>query len=171
MANYQLTNKMTGYFDVRVYNERTPRENWKIKGNEDQIAFGVSFDANDPQAAPFAEFAKPYTDRNGNPRVRVAFKIGAKCRWYDGNAQPMERPDNADLDGKPFDACIQYNTLHADPKNPKAARGYWVNQIQVQEVAQNPFSAMAGAPVTATVPPAPPTGEVPPMFPEDELLY
>lgn len=166
-----MTNQLTGYFDVRVYNERVAKENWKLKGNEDNITFGVSLAADDPGIKDFTEFGKPYTDRNGNQRVRVNFKIGNRCRWYDEQAQPMEKPDNADLDGKKYEAVIQYNTLSADPSNPMEPRGYWVNQIQIREVMQNPFSAMGGAPVTATVSPTPPTGEVPPMFTEDELLY
>lgn len=166
-----MTDQLTGYFDVRVYNERIPKENWKLKGNEDNITFGTSLAADDPRVKDFAEFGKPYTDKNGNQRVRVNFKIGGRCRWYDEQAQLMAKPDNADLDGKQYEAVIQYNTLHADPANPKKPRGYWVNQIQIREVMSNPFSAMGGAPVTATVPPAPPTAEpVPPMFPDEKPL-
>jgi hypothetical protein len=105
----------------------------------------------------FAAHGKPYTDGNGNQRVRVIFKIGGRCRWYDGQAQPVQKPSNAELDGKRFEVSIQYNELAADPANPKKPRGYWVNAIQFREADTNPFTAMDGgavaAPVAAPIPP------------------
>lgn len=148
----KLTQTMTGWFDVRVYNERIPRENWKIKGEDDNIAFTVTFSTTDPQAVQFVNHGKPYADANGNPRLRVTFKIGARCRWFNENAQPVAKPSNMDLDGKQFECVIQYNELDGDPTNPKSPRGYWVNAIQFREVVTNPFAAMVGA---APVPPMP----------------
>lgn len=148
----KLTQTLTGWFDVRVYNERIPRENWKIKGEDDNIAFTVTFSTTDPQAVQFVNHGKPYADANGNPRLRVNFKIGRKCRWFDENARPVAKPANMDLDGKQFECVIQYNDLDGDPTNPKSPRGYWVNAIQFREVQQNPFAAMPGA---APVPPMP----------------
>lgn len=148
----KLTQTLTGWFDVRVYNERIPRENWKIKGEDDNIAFTVTFSTADPQAVQFVNHGKPYADANGNTRLRVNFKIGARCRWFNENAQPVAKPSNIDLDGKQFECVIQYNELDGDPTNPKSPRGYWANAIQFREVVTNPFAAMAGA---ATVPPIP----------------
>lgn len=152
MAELKLTQTLTGWFDVKVYNERIPRENWKIKGEDDNIAFTVTLAQTDPQAVQFVNHGKPYADVNGNPRLRVAFKIGARCRWFNENAQPVEKPANTELDGKQFECVIQYNELAGDPANPKSPRGYWVNAIQFREVVTNPFAAMPGA---APIPPMP----------------
>ena len=144
MANLQKIEKITGWFDVRIYNERVSRENWKLKGEDDQIAFTATFEAGSPEAQQFAAHGKPYTDNNGNQRVRVTFKIGGRCRWYDGLAQPVQKPANAELDGKRYEVSIQYNELAADPANTKKPRGYWVNAIQFREADTNPFTAMDG---------------------------
>jgi len=152
MAELKLTQSLTGWFDVKVYNERIPRENWKIKGEDDNIAFTVTLSTTDPQSLQFVNHGKPHADANGNPRLRVTFKIGARCRWFDANANPVTKPSNIYLDGKQFECVIQYNELAGDPANPKSPRGYWVNAIQFREVVTNPFAAMPGA---APIPPQP----------------
>ena len=156
MANLQVIKVIkgiTGWFDVKVYNERIPRENWKLKGDDDNISFAATFEAGGPEARQFAAHGKPYTDGNGNQRVRVTFKIGGRCRWYDEQAQPVHKPSNAELDGKRYEVSIQYNELAADPANPKKPRGYWVNAIQFREADTNPFTAMDGVAVSAPIPP------------------
>ena len=145
MAELKLTQTLTGWFDVKVYNERIPRENWKIKGEDDNIAFTVTLSTTDPQAVQFVNHGKPYADANGNPRLRVTFKIGARCRWFNENAQPVGKPANVELDSKQFECVIQYNELAGDPANPKSPRGYWANAIQFREVVTNPFASMPGA--------------------------
>lgn len=177
----KLTQTLTGWFDVKVYNERIPKENWKIKGEDDNISFGVTFAAGDQAAVAFSRHGKPYADANGNQRLRVTFKISPRCRWFDAYANQVAKPSNIDLDGKPFEVVIQYNEVDGDPTNPKSPRGYWVAAIQFREVQQNPFSMMAGA---SPVPPMPqqpqpaqpqyqqqqhPTGNIgfPPPPPED----
>lgn len=148
----KLTQTLTGWFDVRVYNERIARVNRQIKGEDDNIGFTASFAAGDPAAAAFAAFGKPYADANGNPRLRVNFKISRKCRWFNENANPVAKPANIDLDGKQFEVVMQYNEVAVDPTKPLSPRGYWVDAIQFREVQQNPFEAMVGA---APVPPMP----------------
>lgn len=148
----KLTQMLTGWFDVRVFNERIARENRQIKGENDNIGFSVSFAAGDPAAVAFATHGKPYADANGNQRLRVNFKIGRSCRWFDANTNPVAKPANIDLDGKQFEVVMQYNELEGDPSKPLSPRGYWVDAIQFREVQQNPFSAMPGA---APVPPMP----------------
>ena len=147
----KLTQTLTGWFDVRVFNERIARENRQIKGENDNIGFTASFAAGDPAAVVFAAFGKPYADANGNQRLRVNFKIGRKCRWYDENANPVAKPANIDLDGKMYEVVMQYNEVAGDPSNPLSPKGYWVDAIQFREAQVNPFAAMAGA---APVPPA-----------------
>lgn len=165
MANLQKIEKIQGWFDVKIYNDRISRENWKLKGEDDQIAFTATFEAGSPEAQQFSAHGKPYTDKNGNQRVRVTFKIGGRCRWYDQQAQPCARPMNAELDGKKYECSIQYNELAGDPNNPKAPRGYWVNAIQFREADINPFTAMDGA---AAAPVAPISAPVPPVLPYEQ---
>lgn len=152
MRELKVSDTLTGWFDVKVYNERVSRENWKLKGEDDNIAFTVTFAAGDTAAMPFAAHGKPYTDGSGNPRLRVNFKIGTRCTWFDERAQPIAKPLNSALDGRMYECVIQYSTLDGDPTNPKSPRGYWANAIQLREVQRNPFTAMPGA---APVPPQP----------------
>lgn len=147
-----MTQTLTGWFDVRVYNERIPRENRQIKSENDNIGFSATFAAGDPAAAQFVDHGKPYLDSNGNQRLRVNFKIRRTCRWFDENASPVSKPSNIDLDGKRFEVVMQYNEVEGDPAKPLSPRGYWVDAIQFREVVTNPFAAMPGA---APVPPMP----------------
>lgn len=150
---FKMTQNLTGWFDVKVYNERIARENWKLKGEEDNISFGVTFAASDAAAFQFINHAKPYQDSNGNNRLRVTFKISPRCRWFNEQAQQVAKPANADLDGRRYECIIQYTELAGDPANPKSPRGFWVDAIQFREVVTNPFQAMAdAAPVVASQP-------------------
>lgn len=171
MANLQVIKKIQGWFYVKIYNERISRENWKLKGEDDQIAFTTTFEAGSPEAQQFAEHGKPYTDNNGNQLVRVTFKIGGRCRWYDEKAQPVQKPANAELDGKRYEVSIQYNERAADPANPKKPCGYWVNAIQFREADTNPFTAMDGGSVAGFA--APVSAPIPPVFSDEkpELPY
>ena len=141
----ELTEKLSGWFDVREFKENTPREQQRMKADDQNITFSATFDQC-PQA--LAEFAKQYTDANGNSKWRVSFKISPKCRWFDGNAQPVDRPTNLELDGQRFEVRVQYNTLRPAPNaGDKAARGYWANCIQFERVNDNPFEAFAPQPM------------------------
>lgn len=161
----KLTQTLTGWFDVRVYNERIARENRQIKGDNDNIGFTASFASGDPAAVAFSTYGKPYADANGNQRLRVNFKIGRKCRWFDENANPVAKPFNIDLDGKQFEVVIQYNEVAGDPSNPLSPKGYWVDAIQFREAQINPFAAMAGA---APVPPMPQQQTMPQPQPQPQ---
>lgn len=135
-----LTEKMTGFFGVRIYKEGTPMENRKIKAEDEAIEFNVVYTS---APAQFATFAKQYKNKDGEDRWRVTFKIGCNCRWFDGAAQPIAKPNNAVLDGKRYDVRIQGVELVPDDMSGKSARGYWVNAIQVSEHVDNPFTAFA----------------------------
>lgn len=175
---------MTGWFDVRKFKENVARDQWKIKGEDDNIAFTTTFEAGSAEAAAFAEHGKPYADSNGAARVRVTFKIGKRCRWFDENAQAVPKPANEELDGCRWEAKIVYNTLPKDPNNPKKPSGYWANSVQFRKVLDNPFEAMPGVPPVPPVPdtafkyqPTPPQGNplegrMPPMGVDvDNLPY
>ena len=133
----ELTNKITGYFDVKVYNSKTDKANWKTKGEDEQISFTATF----PELKKeFEKYAKPYTNKDGVQRFAVQFKIGSKCRWFDEYAKQVVKPTNESLDKKRFEVVIQYNQLDGDPAQ-KEASGYWVNAIQFKEFVENPFTA------------------------------
>ena len=161
----KLTQTLTGWFDVRVYNERIAKENRQIKGDNDNIGFSATFAAGDPAAVAFSTYGKPYADANGNPRLRVNFKIGRKCRWFDQNANPVAKPSNIDLDGKQFEVVLQYNEVAGDPTKPLSPKGYWVDAIQFREAQINPFAAMVGA---APVPPMPQQQTMPQPQPQPQ---
>lgn len=143
MSEIKLTKKMTGWFDVKVYSANTPRENWRMRAEGENISFGVTFDAADPEAQAFKAFGKEYTDNAGNKRIRVAFKIGSKCRWFDEQAQQVEKPSNAELDAVRYECTVQYAEVIPDPKNDKSPRGYWARAIQFAKVSDNPFQPIA----------------------------
>ena len=129
---------MTGWFSVRTFKQGVPRENWKMRGDDENITFDVVFDHN---PSVFSDFSKKFTTADGQQRWRVSFKIGQKCRWYDAAAQHVERPCNADLDGRMFKVNIQYATVMPDPNKEKSPRGYWARAIQFKACDTNPFSA------------------------------
>lgn len=136
-----LTEKMTGFFGVRIYKEGTPMENRKIKAEDEAIEFNVVY-ASEPEK--FARFAKNYKNKDGEDRWRVTFKIGTNARWFDEAARPIGKPNNAVLDGKRYDVRIQGVELVPDDMSGKSARGYWANAIQVSEHVDNPFTAFSG---------------------------
>lgn len=158
---------MTGWFDVKIYNPAQPRDQWKLKGENDNIGFGVTFTADDPAAAPFAKYGKPF-EKDGRQMVRVTFKIGGKCRWFDQNAKQVVRPNLADLDGKRFECCIQYREVDPDPANTLSPRGYWAHAIQFKEVSDNPFTVMGGGAVVGITEQVSVSDEA--AHPEDDIL-
>ena len=156
---------MTGFFGVRIYKDNTPMENRKIKAEDEAIEFNVVY-ASEPEK--FARFAKNYKNKDGEDRWRVTFKIGTNARWFDEAARPIDKPNNAVLDGKRYDVRIQGVELVPDDMSGKSARGYWVNAIQFREADTNPFTAMDGGAVAAPV-----TAPIPPVFSDErpELPY
>lgn len=137
------TNILTGYFDCKKYNAKKPRDQWTLVGNDETITFSTTFPA-DAVPADLAEFAKWYTGKQGDARAVVKFKISASCRWYDANAQRMERPDNSVIDGKRYECAFTFRALYGDP-NKKEAAGFWANDVLLREVEDNPFAEFAPA--------------------------
>lgn len=127
------TGNLIGFFDVRKYDAKKQRDNWPLKSNDDTITFGVSY-----KEKPEELDSKEYTNKDGETRYAVKFKIGKGCRWFNEYAKQVERPDNADLDKKRFEVQLDYVKLDGDP-NKKEASGYWVNAIMFREYVFNPF--------------------------------
>lgn len=134
-----LTGILKGYFDTKVYNEKKTRDQWKTKGEDETISFTCSFeDSKLPQM--FVDYGKPYTSKNGDNMVRVTFKIGSRCRWFNEQGQSTDKPLNETLDGK-YEVNIDFVTLHGK-EGTKEARGYWVNAIQFKKCEAFQFAPM-----------------------------
>lgn len=127
------TGNLIGFFDVRKYDAKKQRDNWPLKSNDDKITFGVSY-----KEKPEELDSKEYTNKDGETRYAVKFKIGKGCRWFNEYAQQVARPDNAELDKKRFEVQIDYVKLDGDPEK-KEASGYWANAIMFREYVFNPF--------------------------------
>lgn len=165
----ELTEKLSGWFDVREFRENTPKEQQRMKADDQNITFSTTFEY-DKCPPALQEFAKAYLDGNGNNKWRVSFKISPKCRWFDGNALPVDRPTNQELDGARYEVRVQYNTLRpTNPNDAKAARGYWANAIQFQRVNENPFEAFAPQQMVSQQPqPAPQYQQQPAAQPQQQ---
>ena len=135
------TEMIKGYFDVKEYNEKKPREMWKLKGEDAQIAFTTIF-SEDLLPEYLAEFAKEYTNKDGDKCYRVTFKIGSKCAWFNPIGYAVDKPTNETLDGKLYECKIDFATLHAITE--KGANGYWANGVQFRECQKMMFAPMDG---------------------------
>lgn len=150
------------FFDVREYNAKIERSQRRIKANDEAITASMTFSvANVPtrfltlEGTPDPIACRVYTSKGGaqqglqNDRVAVKFKIGAACKWFDKHGHPTQRPDNADLDAKHYEAILDYNRKDKNPNNPLAPSGYWVNAIMFVERQENPFAGMEIEPLAA----------------------
>lgn len=138
MNTNKTTDLLEGYFDVKIYQDGKPREQWRMKADDDNITF--SFITR--EAGEFSQFAKQFTNKDGEQMHRVTFKIGRNCHWYNERAEQVERPSSAELDGKRFRVKMVYRALLPDPNNDKSPRGYWASAIMFKECQSNPFMPM-----------------------------
>ena len=150
-----MRTQVKGYFDVRQYNDKKPREQWKLKGDDETIGFG--FTTTEP--GEFAEFARQYEAKDGATAYRVNFKIGGRCQWFGPDGRRIDRPTNAELEADRWECVIDYNVLHG-AEGSKEARGYWVNAIQCKKVGRYEFAPMTDIDdVTPAAPTATATGQ------------
>lgn len=140
------TIRVSGYFDVREYCANKPRESWRIKASDANISFTAIF-ADVP--AQLAEFAKQYTNRDGETRYRVSFKIGRSAVWANEQGQGIPRPENESLDKGKYECVIIYATLRG--QGEKAPKGYWVNGIQIRPVNTVMFAPMDSPETVAAI--------------------
>lgn len=75
--------------------------------------------------------------------VRVKFKIGANCKWFDKYAKPCARPTNAELESKRYMVQLDFTKKEKDPAQPLKPSGYWVNSIMINPIEANPFAGQA----------------------------
>ena len=135
MKELKLTEELIGYFDVRKYIANKNKKECPILPAGSNISF--MFTTNTLKD-DYKQYARAYTNKNGEQNYAVNFKIGINCRWYNENSKEIERPSNEDLDGKLCKARIQYATLDGNP-DLKEATGYWAKAIQYQVLEVNPF--------------------------------
>ncbi len=132
---------LSGYFDVREYNAKKPAQERAFKSQDATITFGVAFD-NDHLPKELSNHAKNVQRKDGNGSyMLVKFKIGAKAKWFakiGGKVTEMARPALEDLDGKRYEACIDYRELNGDPAKQEAC-GYWANGLLIKEAESNMF--------------------------------
>ena len=139
----QRTSLVSGWFDCRIYRNGVAKEARPMKQDGDTIAFSLSFAEYPQEFASGAEFIKR-KDVNGQARYYVTIKVGRICAFFDRNGAKCERPTNFMLDGKRFDAIIQYKTLHGDASKMEA-RGFWADAIQFKPADEIVFAPMDGA--------------------------
>lgn len=130
-------NELTGYFDVTKYDAKKQRSERQLKAEGEQITFDVSFRPED-LPAELVPHAKEYKNKNDDTMYSVHFKISANVKWFDRKGK-IDRPANAELNGKRYKVWIECNILNGDPK-AKEACGAWVNGILIEEAESNMFN-------------------------------
>ena len=135
---------LSGYFDCRVFRQGVAKENRPMKQDGDTVAFSVGF-AEYPKefAADGGEQFIREAEVNGLKRWYVSFKVGRICRFFGKDGSKIERPTNADLDGKRWDACLQYKVLNGDAAKLEP-RGFWADAIQLKPADEITFAPMEG---------------------------
>lgn len=135
----QRANNLEGYFDVREYNAKKERKEWKIKEEGQTIEFSQIF-STENLPKELSEFAKLFTRKDSTQACVVRFKISSRCKWFGKNAEgkftEMAKPTNEELDGTRYQVAINYRTLHGDASK-KEASGYWANGICILGTASN----------------------------------
>lgn len=133
---------LSGYFDVREYSAKKATNERAFKSADSMVTFGVAFD---PEHLPkeLSNHAKTVQrKKDGSTYMLVKFKIGKGCKWFEkhgGRVHEIARPANEELDGKRYDACIDYRELNGDPTKQEAC-GYWANAILIAEAESNYFA-------------------------------
>lgn len=152
--------KVSGYFDVRVYNAKKTRDQREIASQDHTISFGVCFT---PEKLPkeVSKYARPFDRKDGSKGMYVGFKISKGCRFFikeNGRVKQVERPQHAELENKRYEACIDFRELNGDPTKQEAY-GYWANGILIAEAVSEMFADLndeAAEPVPASETPTSP---------------
>lgn len=149
-----MTEKKRARFDVRKWNEKLPREQWPLAGNDENISVTITYPLSElpDQYKPggkLDEFVRTYQSREAkeaqqaDDRAAIKFKVGAGCKWFDKYGHETTRPDNEYLDGKEFDVQISYSRKDRNPQKATAPCGYWANGIMFREVTNDMFAGCA----------------------------
>lgn len=138
------TSLLEGYFDTKIFRQGVARENRVMKQDGETITFDIAFSEYPSEFAREngAEFIRE-TEVNGLKRWYVSLKVGRICRFFDRGGHVVERPKNAELDGKRWQIVAQYKVLHGDPSKMEA-RGFWADAIQLKPADEIVFAPMDG---------------------------
>ena len=139
----QRTSLVSGWFDCRIYRNGVAKEARPMKQDGDTIAFSLSFAEYPQEFASGAEFIKR-KDVNGQGRYYVTIKVGRICAFFDKSGKKIDRPKNEEIDGKRFDAVIQYKVLKGDAAKMEP-RGFWADAIQMRPSDDLAFAPMDDA--------------------------
>lgn len=155
---------ISGYFDVRKYKAGVRYADRDLKADSDVIMFNVRYT---PENLPqdLAAYAKEHKNEDGTSVFYVPFKVGARCKWFDKDGRPTERPTNAELDGERWTVCVDYRTLKGDPAKLEAC-GHWANGILILSCGGDMFADMRKEPQTVEQVPQPPVTETATATPE-----
>ena len=55
----------------------------------------------------------------------------------------MQRPTNAELEANRYNVQIDFTRKAKNDANPLSPSGYWVNNIMISPIEQNPFAGQA----------------------------
>lgn len=145
------TEKIKGFFDVRQYNERLPKEQWKLVPDGENIAAVCVFEAG-KVPEDLQGYAKGYVSKQAREqgsttpdRMSVRFKIGRSCRFFNKYGEEVARPTHAELDGGSFYLKMDYRFIEPKPEQPKSPSGLWVNALMYEKEDTNPFAGEAFA--------------------------
>ena len=139
----QRTSLVSGWFDCRIYRNGVAKEARPMKQDGDTIAFSLSFAEYPQEFASGAEFIKR-KDVNGQARYYVTIKVGRICAFFDKSGKKIDRPKNEEIDGKRFDAIIQYKVFKGDADKMEP-RGFWADAIQMRPSDDLAFAPMDDA--------------------------
>lgn len=135
----QRANNLEGYFNVREYNAKKERKEWKIKEEGQTIEFSQIF-TTENLPKELSEFAKVFTRKDGSQACVVRFKISNHCKWFakndEGKFAEISKPENENLGEGRYTVAINYRTLHGDASK-KEASGYWANGICILGIARS----------------------------------
>lgn len=171
-----LTPKISGYFDCRKYDAtgKKQHDQRELLADTDNVTVSAVFPINEipevfmvnGQPDALLKFKASRREReqttaeNRQPVCDIAvakFKIGANTRWYDSHARLCDRPSNVELEANRWDVQIDFVRKEKDAANPLKASGYWVNNIMVSKVENNPFAGQAFDPTEEPEPEDPDT--------------
>lgn len=138
----QRTSLVSGWFDCRIYRNGVAKEARPMKQDGDTVAFSLSFAEYPKEFANFggADYIKR-KDVNGQARYYVTIKVGRICAFFDKTGKKIDRPKNDEIDGKRFDAIIQYKVLNGDADKMEP-RGFWADAIQMRPSDDLAFAPM-----------------------------
>lgn len=161
-----LTPKMTGIFDCRKYDsdKKKLHNQREWLADTDNIAFSALFPIDQvPEIfmvnGTLDSFARPAVSRREKRNaeaegrepiedvIAVKFKIKKNTRWFDSRAKPCDRPTNVELEENRWNVQIDFNRKEKDPADNTKSCGYWVNNIMVAKIDNNPFAGQAFDPI------------------------